>query len=214
MSPVMSWLLCLCCCCCCCLLLIDMSGALQVRQFPRFLGLHPGRSCAIWCSLPKPHDIGNFNVSWFRLSKFDEDDGQEVAVGDRVQVWTRNENSSVLNISRLQEDDSGLYICRVNQTWGSGTELRVARSVNMEQRSYRSKIKDGLIILQGLLLAGCVTALMLRNRTLLEENDSVYEEPEMDHIYEGLTIETCGGGGLYEELSLYTQPQTTEAPWQ
>ncbi|XP_075896629.1 B-cell antigen receptor complex-associated protein beta chain [Nelusetta ayraudi] len=210
----MSWLLCLCCCCCCCLLLIDMSGALLVLQVPRFLGYHPGRRCAICCLLPKPSNISNFNVSWFRHSKFDEvlDDGLEVTAGERIQVSTGN--SSVLTITRLQEDDSGVYVCRVNQMRGSGTALRVARSVNLEQRSYRSKVKDGLIILQGLLLAGCVTALMLRNRTLLEENDSVYEEPEMDHIYEGLTIETCGGGGLYEELSLYTQPQTTEAPWQ
>lgn len=30
---------------------------------------------------------------------------------------------------------------------------------------------------------------------------------------QGLTIETCGGG-LYEELSVYAQPEGAEAPWE
>uniref|UniRef100_A0A3B4UDQ9 Uncharacterized protein n=1 Tax=Seriola dumerili TaxID=41447 RepID=A0A3B4UDQ9_SERDU len=46
-----------------------------------------------------------------------------------------------------------------------------------------------------------------------EKSDSVYEEPETDHIYEGLAIETCGGG-LYEELSIYAQAEGAEAPWE
>lgn len=112
-----------------CVCLSVCAGALLVLQSPRFLGYRPGRSCAICCFLPKTSNIANFNVSWFRLSQFDEvlDDGLEVTAGERIRVSTRN--SSVLTISRLQEDDSGVYVCRVNQMRGSGTALRVASKI-------------------------------------------------------------------------------------
>lgn len=32
-------------------------------------------------------------------------------------------------------------------------------------------------------------------------------------VFQGLAIETCGGG-LYEELSAYAQPEGAEAPWE
>lgn len=32
-------------------------------------------------------------------------------------------------------------------------------------------------------------------------------------VSQGLAIETCGGG-LYEELSAYAQPEGAEAPWE
>lgn len=69
------------------------------------------------------------------------------------------------------------------------------------------------MILQGLMLAACIAAYVFRKRTLSETKDSIYEEPEVDHIYEGLAIETCEGD-LYEEISVYAHAEGAEAPWE
>lgn len=102
-------------------------GALLVSQWPRFLGLHSGRTAIIGCGVTR---VANFSVRWFRLHQFDDPleelEELEETAGARVQMRTQNQNESFLNIVRLQEDDSGVYFCRVDQSWGPGTELRVA----------------------------------------------------------------------------------------
>lgn len=103
------------------------AGSQLVSQLPRFLGLRPDRISKIWCGT---RGVGKFNVHWFRLDQFDDppEELEELKenAGGRVQISTKNQSESILTIVNLQEDDSGVYFCRVNGSWGPGTELRVA----------------------------------------------------------------------------------------
>ncbi|CAL1599960.1 unnamed protein product [Knipowitschia caucasica] len=71
-------------------------------------------------------------------------------------------------------------------------------------------MKDFLMF-QALLLAVFITAFGFPTRTLAHKEEHIYEEPDMDHIHEGLAIEACGGD-LYEEIPVYTQLEGAEAP--
>ncbi|KAG7222296.1 hypothetical protein INR49_016392, partial [Caranx melampygus] len=56
--------------------------------------------------------------------------------------------------------------------------------INVTTALHHSGMKDGLIIFQGLLLAVTIAAMLLRKQTLWENSDSIYKDPETDHIYE------------------------------
>ncbi|TNN03280.1 hypothetical protein fugu_000309 [Takifugu bimaculatus] len=179
----MSWLL----AGCYGLVLMTISGALQIRQSPRFIGVGTRHLVRIHCS-------GTSGlVQWYRLNKYNEDrnKAEEVKAEGRISFPSPG---TQLFISALRVEDKGVYFCKVNDTWGPGTELQVFRSGNRMKAQYRTNMKDGLIMFQALLLAVCIAALMLRKHKL------------------GLAIETCDGG-LYEELSVYTRPDEAEAPW-
>uniref|UniRef100_A0A3Q4GDZ6 B-cell antigen receptor complex-associated protein beta chain-like n=1 Tax=Neolamprologus brichardi TaxID=32507 RepID=A0A3Q4GDZ6_NEOBR len=187
------------------LVLISLSVAdnktLQIRQKPRFYGVAVKSSVLIYC-LSSRQDIST--VKWFKANKIgDEQTPLSTLIDDNISF-----QNDYLHIKNIQMRHSGVYYCKINETQGPGTE-RVIRPVVMEKALYRSNVKDGLIVFQGLLLAVFIAALLLRKQKL----DSEYEEPETDHIYEGLAIETCGGG-LYEELSVYAQAEGAEAPWE
>ncbi|KAM9426374.1 B-cell antigen receptor complex-associated protein beta chain [Pholidichthys leucotaenia] len=204
---------------CCLLVLISLSVAvsrsLQISQKPRFYGVKTARSVVIYCLSSLQHF--NSSARWFKADRYDtpsEYRTEILELDESVNFHHKNKiQNAFMYLVNLQIYDSGVYFCKINSTWGPGTELQVARSIDRAQATYRSKMKDGLIILQGLLLAACVAALLLRKHKLEEKKDSMYEEPERDHIYEGLGIESCAGG-LYEELAVYSQAEGAEAPWE
>ncbi|XP_005725910.1 B-cell antigen receptor complex-associated protein beta chain [Pundamilia nyererei] len=192
------------------LVLISLSVAgnktLQIRQKPRFYGVAVKSSVHIYCSSSRQH---NSTVKWFKANKIgDEQTPLSTLIDDDIRF-----QMAYLYINNIQMRHSGVYYCKINETQGPGTEVKVFRPVVMEKALYRSNVKDGLIVFQGFLLAVFIAALLLRKQKLWERRDSEYEEPETDHIYEGLAIETCGGG-LYEELSVYAQAEGAEAPWE
>lgn len=199
---------------CCGLALISLSVALQISQKPRFYGVRTNRAAYIYC-MPSNQDQES-EVRWYKVDKYDapEDKREEIEAQKRFQFKSKGMiRDAFLVITELQKEDSGVYFCKINSTWGPGTELQAVKPIDHDQAVYRSQMKDGLMILQGLMLAACIATMLLRRRTLLEQKDSIYEEPETDHIYEGLAIETCGGG-LYEDLAVYSQADGTEAPWE
>ncbi|XP_026033434.1 B-cell antigen receptor complex-associated protein beta chain [Astatotilapia calliptera] len=192
------------------LVLISLSVAdnkiLQIKQKPRFYGVAVKSSVPIYCSSSRQH---NSTVKWFKANKIgDEQTPLSTLIDDNIRF-----QMAYLYINNIQMRHSGVYYCKINETQGPGTEVKVFRPVVMEKALYRSNLKDGLIVFQGFLLAVFIAALLLRKQKLWERRDSEYEEPETDHIYEGLAIETCGGG-LYEELSVYAQAEGAEAPWE
>ncbi|XP_039895242.1 B-cell antigen receptor complex-associated protein beta chain isoform X2 [Simochromis diagramma] len=192
------------------LVLISLSVAdnkiLQIRQKPRFYGVAVKSSVPIYC-LSSRQD--NSTVKWFKANKIgDEQTPLSTLIDDNIRF-----QMAYLYINNIQMRHSGVYYCKINETQGPGTEVKVFRPVAMEKALYRSNVKDGLIVFQGFLLAVFIAAVLLRKQKLWERRDSEYEEPETDHIYEGLAIETCGGG-LYEELSVYAQAEGAEAPWE
>ncbi|XP_045924986.1 B-cell antigen receptor complex-associated protein beta chain isoform X2 [Micropterus dolomieu] len=189
---------------------VPPNHCMRISQSPRFYGLMPGHTVTISCFPKPPAPI--VSVDWYKATTYDAIP-QLIQEKERYEITKINTTSSFLRIFNVKTEDSGVYFCKINEEWGPGTELQVVRRLNRKKALHRTKMKDGLIILQGLLLAVCIAALLLRKRKLFEKKDSIYEEPETDHIYEGLAIETCGGG-LYEELSVYAQADGAEAPWE
>lgn len=197
---------------CCGLALISLSVALEISQKPRFYGVKTNRDVFIYCLSKKQSQPTK--VDWYKADEYD--DARRTAIQEAEKIHFKDQGmiqNAFLVLRQLQTEDSGVYFCRINDTWGPGTQLQVIRPSQRFQAVYRSQMKDSLMVLQGLLLAVCIATLVLRRRTLLEQKDSIYEEPETDHIYEGLAIETCGGA-LYEELAVYSTTEGTEAPWE
>ncbi|XP_035002368.2 uncharacterized protein cd79b [Hippoglossus stenolepis] len=197
---------------CCALALIGLSEALSVTQIPRFYGVQTNRNVGIFCIL-RPNLPAT--VGWFKAHVYDEDPKDRVKVeGERIGFKHRDHTLNfLLNITNVHVEDSAVYFCKVNNTWGPGTQLIVLKATDLSMAKYRTMLKDALIFIQGLLLAAAVAAILLRGRIVSEKTEIIYEEPETDHIYEGLAIERCDGG-LYEELSVYAQADDAEAPWE
>ncbi|XP_047465326.1 uncharacterized protein cd79b [Mugil cephalus] len=202
---------------CCGLALISISvvlgSTLEITQKPRFYGVFVNSKMIIYCRTTTAY---TGQPKWYKVNKYDAEpeDRVELEQSRSITFERKFSNSSAhLIMYNAQLEDSGVYFCKIHETWGPGTEVQVARKVDLSLLQYRSKLKDGFIIIQGLMLAVCIAAILFRKHQLLEKRDSIYEEPETDHIYEGLAIETCGGG-LYEELTAYTQPDGAEAPWE
>ncbi|XP_042364377.1 uncharacterized protein cd79b [Plectropomus leopardus] len=196
--------------------------AMQIIQKPRFIGLPVGHRVFMLC-LSYPVQTVPAKVEWYKADEYDMDKSKTIKLAaekgkyDIFNITVINKSikkdAPALVISNINIKDSGVYFCKMNDHWGPGTGLHVSRDINIAEALHRTRMKDGLIILQGLVLAVCIAAFLLRKQHLLEKKDSIYEEPETDHIYEGLAIETCGGG-LYEELSIYAEAEGAEAPWE
>ncbi|KAM4524361.1 B-cell antigen receptor complex-associated protein beta chain [Odontesthes bonariensis] len=203
---------------CCGLALIGLSVTLQISQKPRFYGGRTSQSLSIYClfsrhDMPSAVHTRNSTAVWYKADKYD---GEKERIHEHEGVLFRKWNviqNGFIHFTNVQIEDSGVYFCQVNGTYGPGTEVLAVKRRDVSQAAYRSKMKDGLIVIQGLLLAACIAAILLRKQKLMEKRDSEYEEPETDHIYEGLAIETCEGG-LYEDLSAYARTEGTEAPWE
>ncbi|XP_038152905.1 uncharacterized protein cd79b [Cyprinodon tularosa] len=196
---------------CCGFALISLSVALQISQRPRFYGLTSRRDVSIYCQSSEQDTAKT--AEWYKAMKYDSPE-KEIVESERIRYEKQGSvENAFLFFKELTVEDSGIYYCKINDTWGPGTEVQIIRPVNLISAQYRTQMKDGLIVLQGLLVAVCIGAYLLRKQKLIKDNDSVYEEPEADHIYEGLAIETCGGG-LYEDLSAYARTEETEAPWE
>lgn len=115
------------------------TGALQIRQFPRFIGVGTRRQVRIHCS------ASSGLVQWYRLNKYDEDRkiAEEVKAGGRIGV---SSSGTKLFISALRVEDKGVYFCKVNDTWGPGTELQVS-SKGPAQRA--SSLASGYVTTNG-----------------------------------------------------------------
>ncbi|KAM9772811.1 B-cell antigen receptor complex-associated protein beta chain [Syngnathus typhle] len=192
---------------------VAVSRELAITQKPRFYGVRPGRYVTVYCASSHQHLPAE--VHWYKADRHDQEVAQWRLLDDAM---TRDKDltlNAFLILHDLSFEDSGVYFCRINKTWGSGTQLQVARPINRAQAVRRSNVKDALMVVQGLMLAVIVALLLRRNGKMLKTKEHIYEEPEIEHIYEGLTIEACGGGELYEELTVYASTDDCdEAPWE
>ncbi|CAN9508643.1 unnamed protein product [Ophioblennius macclurei] len=202
---------------CCSLALISLTvaagNAIRVMQRPRFYGVRTGSSVIISCvSQPSREGV----AEWFKAVTHDAPLGDRTPVqkNHRVSFMDKDQvQNALLVIMRLQVDDSAVYFCKINGTPGPGTHLQAAKPIDLAQAQYRTQMKDGLMVLQALVLAASVARLLLRKRTLVKRRNSLYEEPDADHIYQGLEVGECDGG-LYEELAVYAEADGAEAPWE
>ncbi|KAM9715723.1 B-cell antigen receptor complex-associated protein beta chain [Menidia menidia] len=200
------------------LALVSLSVALQLKQRPRVYRTRTNRPLSIFCLFmqhdkPKSAEGLRASAQWYKANKYNGDK-ETIPERERYKYGElKGIKNGLLHLYDVETKDSGVYFCKVNGTFGPGTEVQIFKSVDLYQALYRSKIKDGLMVLQGLLLAVCIGVVLLRKDKLFEKEESNYEEPEIDHIYEGLAIETCDGG-LYEDLAIYAQAEGAEAPWE
>lgn len=95
------------------------TGALRIRQFPRVVAVKTKQTVHITCPTTAN------TVQWYRLNKYEEDlsKAAEVKKGGKTDISTPG---TMLTISNMRVEDTGVYFCKVNDTWGSGTELRIA----------------------------------------------------------------------------------------
>lgn len=95
------------------------TGALQIRQFPRFIGVGTQSHVRIHCSSSPGL------VQWYKLNKYNEDRNTAEEVKERGRFKVPSPGTK-LYISDLHVEDKGVYFCKVNDTWGPGTQLQVS----------------------------------------------------------------------------------------
>ncbi|XP_067285528.1 B-cell antigen receptor complex-associated protein beta chain [Pseudorasbora parva] len=179
----------------------------NVYQKPRFLGVKTGRYVIIYCVYPSHRPLPA-HVQWFK----ERADRDPLKNSQRIIIKEKTEKSNAsITIKKVEIEDSGIYFCKLNGTLGPGTALQVSRYSNPQAVLRRSRVKDVVIFLQAFLLILCIVVPLVQFYKLEKKEEADYEEPEDDHIYEGLAIEQCGGD-IYEDISAYTQP--SDAPWE
>lgn len=111
------------------------TAALQIRQSPRFIGVGTQHQVSIAC-LASQCSAAQCAVQWYRLNKYNGDRNRavEVKAGARISVPPHHGGTRLV-IKALRVEDKGVYFCRVNGTWGPGTELQVASKGTAQRAS-------------------------------------------------------------------------------
>ncbi|NP_001187166.1 B-cell antigen receptor complex-associated protein beta chain precursor [Ictalurus punctatus] len=193
---------------------LSVTADFQVQQNPRFYGVNVGKLVGFTCSA-SDLTLGEAKVTWYKIDKYDEEkvsNGQMHTVKNGRSVQRSGNMKGHLTIKNVEVQDSGIYYCKMNQTWGRGTELQVFRLSKPKVVEGRNNMKDMIILFQGFLLMLCVIIPLVWYYRLEQKEEAVYEEPERDHTYEGLEIEHCGD--LYEDLTAFAQEPDTDAAWE
>uniref|UniRef100_A0A671RAC6 Protein sidekick-like n=1 Tax=Sinocyclocheilus anshuiensis TaxID=1608454 RepID=A0A671RAC6_9TELE len=180
---------------------------IHVFQKPRFVGVKTGRTVIIYCVPSNPSLSAH--VEWFKDQAYKD----QLKNSQRISIMEKSDkiNASIA-IKKVETKDSGTYFCKLSSTLGPGTELQVSRYTEPQTILMRSRVKDVFIFLQALLLILCIVVPLVQFYRLEKKEDAVYEEPEDDHIYEGLAIEQCGGADLYEDITALARD--TDAAWE
>ncbi|XP_056433312.1 B-cell antigen receptor complex-associated protein beta chain-like isoform X1 [Gadus chalcogrammus] len=201
----------------CGLALVNLSAPLPqaaITQKPRFYGVMERRRAIIYCEYPLDPLDPPLLVDWFWAKDSDSVARAPMRPTGKVAIKGKTERKhAFLFLKDVSPSNSGVYYCQVNGTWGAGTGLQVMPALNVSKAEKRSKMKDAFIILQTLMLAICAAAPLVQRYILVKKEDVIYEDPQQDHTYEGLVVETCEGA-LYEDISAYAQTGGPEAPWE
>ncbi|XP_016145554.1 protein sidekick-like [Sinocyclocheilus grahami] len=189
------------------LIYLSAEENIHVFQKPRFVGVKTGRTVIIYCVPSNPSLSAH--VEWYKGQAYKD----QLKNSQRISIMEKSDkiNASIA-IKKVETKDSGTYFCKLNSTPGPGTELQVSRYTEPQTILMRSRVKDVFIFLQALLLILCIVVPLVMFYRLEKKEDAVYEEPEDDHIYEGLAIEQCGGADLYEDITALARD--TDAEWE
>ncbi|XP_072568499.1 B-cell antigen receptor complex-associated protein beta chain [Paramormyrops kingsleyae] len=185
------------------LVLINFADCQNISQKPRYLSVKSGRTVEIYC-------VGLNASDWYWSPSYESEQMKKISQSSHfmIDLARPNRNASV-SIHKVTPEDSGIYYCEWNKIKGPGTELKVVRHIRPKDAMKRSNMKDSMIIIQGLLLVLCAAVPVLLYFYKGKNEDGIYEEPQDDHLYEGLTVEHCD---LYEDIPAYSQP--AEAEWE
>ncbi|XP_073684933.1 B-cell antigen receptor complex-associated protein beta chain-like [Garra rufa] len=162
------------------LIYLSAEGNIHVFQKPRFLGVKTGRTVIIYC-VPSNPSLPN-RVEWFK----DQTHKVQLKESHRIRIMEKDDQTNAsISIRQVETEDSGTYFCKMNDTFGPGTELQVSRYSDPKTILARSRVKDVIIFIQGLLLILCIAVPLVQFYKLDKKEEADYEEPEDDHIYEG-----------------------------
>ncbi|XP_070586129.1 B-cell antigen receptor complex-associated protein beta chain isoform X2 [Erythrolamprus reginae] len=152
----------------------------------RFIAARGGARISFSCSYSSL-------ASWHKKTEQGE---YQIMNSSRVQV-TRNNSTIMMQISKLQHTDNGIYYCRIkNSLQSCGTELKVMGISTYDQVQNRHNVKDAIILIQTILLVLFVSIPVLLTQGKGDRKDSSGEE----HTYEGLAVELAD---TYEDIGVY-----------
>ncbi|XP_016060551.1 PREDICTED: B-cell antigen receptor complex-associated protein beta chain isoform X2 [Miniopterus natalensis] len=179
------------------------SACSQIWQHPRFMAKKRGSTVEITCHIEA---VGI--VSW--LWKRDMDSDPKMLVPEKGHIeQAQGKSNATLIIQDIQFQDNGIYFCQGKcSSSGSpetscGTELRVMGFSTLAQLKRRNTLKDGIIMIQTLLIILFITVPIF----LLLDKDDSKAGMEEDHTYEGLNIDQTA---TYEDIVTL---RTGEVKW-
>ncbi|XP_053425235.1 B-cell antigen receptor complex-associated protein beta chain [Nycticebus coucang] len=183
------------------------SACSPIGQNPRFMARKRGYTAKMSCYT----DGTSSAVSWLRKQETDLEP-QQLKDTDRI-VQSRNGSVFTLTIQAIQFEDNGIYFCQQNCTrasqegdlvyQGCGTELRVMGFSTLAQMKRRNTLKDGIIMIQTLLIILFIVVPIF----LLLDKDEGKAGMDEDHTYEGLNVDQTA---TYEDIVTL---RTGEVKW-
>lgn len=101
------------------------SVALQISQKPRFLGVRANqKQVPIYCM--SSNQWQNTTAKWFKAASYDSNIKKELKNEGRIRFYSRDLiKNAYVQIKNLHTGDSGVYFCKINDTWGPGTQIKV-----------------------------------------------------------------------------------------
>lgn len=176
----------------------------RIRQRPRFVAKQRGFDVTIEC-LVEQSGI----VSWLWKQTASDQQLMPLQLEQGRIEHSKNESVSILTIRGVKFQDNGIYICQQKcpteseMQMACGTELRVMGYSTIEQLKRRNTLKDGIIMIQTLLI---ILFIIVPIFLLLDKDDSK-SGTEEDHTYEGLDIDQTA---TYEDIVTL---RTGEVKW-
>lgn len=173
-----------------------------IWQFPRFMARKRSYDVNIVCFLEVTG-----NVSWFWKQDMDSE-LKGLPVKSEHFKQTQGPSNATLTIKNIGFADNGIYVCEHTRADGTlekgfGSELRVMGFSSLNQLKRRNTLKDGIIMIQTLLIILFITVPIF----LLLDKDDSKAGMEEDHTYEGLNIDQTA---TYEDIVTL---RTGEVKW-
>ncbi|XP_005402236.1 PREDICTED: B-cell antigen receptor complex-associated protein beta chain isoform X2 [Chinchilla lanigera] len=183
------------------------SACSRIWQHPRFVARKRGSVVKMRCHT----DSSSLSsiVTWFRKQETDKE-SQKLSPEQGHILQTHNGTVHTLTIQGIQFEDNGIYFCQQECSGkhpsvfqGCGTELRVMGFSTVAQLKQRNTLKDGIIMIQTLLIILFIIVPIF----LLLDKDEGKAGMEEDHTYEGLDIDQTA---TYEDIVTL---RTGEVKW-
>ncbi|XP_036306938.1 B-cell antigen receptor complex-associated protein beta chain [Pipistrellus kuhlii] len=174
----------------------------SIWQSPRFMARKRNSNVNIVCFLEVTG-----NVSWLWKQDMDSEPKNLPAKPEHFNQ-TQGPSNATLTIKNIGSEFNGIYFCRHTradgvQEDGGGSELRVMGFSSLNQLKRRNTLKDGIIMIQTLLIILFITVPIF----LLLDKDDSKAGMEEDHTYEGLNIDQTA---TYEDIVTL---RTGEVKW-
>ncbi|XP_036053872.1 B-cell antigen receptor complex-associated protein beta chain [Onychomys torridus] len=175
----------------------------EIGQYPRYVAKKRNSVVKLYCS-------SNYSgvLTWFR--KQGDQEPQELLRNEGHISMMQNGSVYTLTIQSIQFEDNGVYFCKqqcnstsLDAAWSCGSEIKVLGFSTLEQLKQRNTLKDGIIMIQTLLI---IVFIIVPIFLLLDKDDSKAGMEE-DHTYEGLNIDQTA---TYEDIVTL---RTGEVKW-